>query len=43
VTLADAHATRIAPLIVGAPIPDELPAFSGDVVVSSAGLAELIC
>jgi hypothetical protein len=43
VTLADAHATRIAPWIVGAPIPHELPAFSGDVVVSSAGLAGLIC
>jgi glycine/D-amino acid oxidase-like deaminating enzyme len=30
VTLAEAHATRIAPWIAGAPIPDELPAFSGD-------------
>lgn len=43
VTLAAAHATRIAPWIVGAPIPDDLPAFSGDVVVSWAGLAGLIC
>ena len=29
VTLAAAHATRIAPWIAGAPIPEELPAFSG--------------